>query len=154
MEPVALQEILGVDKKNPLFTLCKSPEQPGKLLVFFGACLFEVVADDPQNPAFKLLFARLYNAGVSPKAILEIFPFSYTTLRHLGDALRSGDAKRLMAYGLQYFCLRLISVVTFRHPRLDSECGGSPLLWQHFPLRVNWHLVAHTMGKWSATPIN
>ena len=97
VEPVALQEILGVDKKNPLFTLCKSPEQPGKLLIFFGACLFEVVADDPQNPAFKLLFARLYNAGVSPKAILEVFPFSYTTLRRLGDALKSGDAKRLMA---------------------------------------------------------
>ena len=97
VEPVALQEILGVDKKNPFFTLYKSSEQPGKLLVFFGACLFEVVADDPQNPAFKLLFARLYNANVSPKAILEVFPFSYTTLRRLGGALKSGDAKRLMA---------------------------------------------------------
>ena len=35
-EPFPLQEIIGVDKKNPFLTVCADPQQPGKLMVFFG----------------------------------------------------------------------------------------------------------------------
>ena len=61
-EPFPLQEIIGVDKKNPFLTVCKDPQQPGKLMVFFGAVLLEIVDDDRENPSFKLLLARLYTA--------------------------------------------------------------------------------------------
>ncbi|MES9903525.1 MAG: hypothetical protein ABW168_12735 [Sedimenticola sp.] len=53
--PVTLQEVLGVDKKNPYFTICKHPKQPGKLLVYFGTALLEVVEDDQEHPSFKFL---------------------------------------------------------------------------------------------------
>ena len=65
---IQFQEILGVDKKNPFFTICKDPGQPGKLLVFFGMSLLEVIDDTPDNPALKLLLARLYNSGIKTQS--------------------------------------------------------------------------------------
>ena len=94
---IQFQEILGVDKKNPFFTLCKDPEQPEKLLVFFGMSLLEVIDDTPDNPALKLLLARLYNSGVKTKSILESFSVAYTSLRRWGEALKSGDAEKLIS---------------------------------------------------------
>lgn len=97
VEQVQLQEILGVDKKNPFFTLCTNPEQPGKLLVYFGMSLLEVVDDDPNSPSFKLLLARLYNAGVKPQSLLKTFKISYTSLRRWGDALKTGESEKLIS---------------------------------------------------------
>jgi len=96
VEQVQLQEMLGVDKKNPFFTLCTNPEQPGKLLVYFGMSLLEVVDDAPNSPSFKLLLARLYNAGVKPQSLLETFKISYTSLRRWGEALKSDDSEKLI----------------------------------------------------------
>jgi hypothetical protein len=67
--PIALQQILGVDKKNPHFTICKHPQQSDSLQVYFGAVLLETVEDDREHPSFKLLLARLYNCGVKVKVI-------------------------------------------------------------------------------------
>jgi hypothetical protein len=95
-EPLPLQEIIGVDKKNPFLTVCKDPQQPGKLMVFFGAVLLEIVEDDRENPAFKLLLARLYNAKVKVKTLVETFGVAHTTLKRWGDALKSDDPERLV----------------------------------------------------------
>jgi len=89
-----LQEIIGVDKKNPDLTLCRDPERPGELRVFWGAQLLEVVAEDRTNPAFKLLLARLYNAGLKTSALTAAFGVARTTLKRWGDALKSGDPER------------------------------------------------------------
>ncbi len=94
---IHFQEILGVDKKNPFFTLCKNPEQPEKILVFFGMSLLEVIDDTPDSPALKLLLARLYNSGVKTKSILDSFSVAYTSLRRWGEALKSGDADKLIS---------------------------------------------------------
>ena len=88
---IHLQEILGTDKSNPIFTLSTDPELPGKIYVFFGMALLEVVDDDPSSATFKLLLARLYNAGVKPKHLIKAFSISYTSLRRWGEALKSGD---------------------------------------------------------------
>jgi len=96
-KPVRLQEVLGTDKRNPFFTLCTNPEWPGKLLVYFGMSLLEVVDDDVNSPAYKLLLARLYNAGVKPQALLDAFPIPYSTLRRWGEALKSGDSEKLIS---------------------------------------------------------
>lgn len=93
---VPLQDILGVDKKNPYFTIARNPQQPGLLFVYFGAALLEVVDDDREHPAFKLLLARLYNAGLKVKNLVEAFGVPYTTLRRWGEALKSGDGEQLM----------------------------------------------------------
>ena len=94
---IQFQEILGVDKKNPFFTVCKDPSQPEKLLVFFGMSLLEVIDDTPDSPALKLLLARLYNCGVKTQSILDSFSIAYTSLRRWGDALKSGDAQKLIS---------------------------------------------------------
>ena len=94
--PVPLQSIIGVDKKNPYFTVCKHPQQAGKLMVFFGAALLEIVDEDRDNPAFKLLLARLYNARIKRKTLVESFDVALTTLRRWGDALSGDDPERLV----------------------------------------------------------
>lgn len=94
---IQFQEILGVDKKNPFFTICKDPSQPEKLLVFFGMSLLEVIDDTPDSPSLKLLLARLYNSGVKTQSILDSFSVAYTSLRRWGDALKSGDAQKLIS---------------------------------------------------------
>lgn len=96
-----LQQILGVDKRNPYFTICKDANNTNtntntNLYVFFGAALLEVVAMDESNPAFKLLIARLYNAGVNAKSLTKKFGFARTTMKRWGDALKSGDVEKLV----------------------------------------------------------
>lgn len=91
-----LQEIIGVDKKNPHFTLCRNSERPGELRVFWGAQLLEVVSEDKANPEFKLLLARLYNAGLNVSTLTNVFGVARTSLKRWGDALKSGDPERLV----------------------------------------------------------
>ncbi|GAI20927.1 unnamed protein product, partial [marine sediment metagenome] len=70
---IQLQQIIGVSKKNPYFTICRNESTPRNIYVYFGAALMEVVPEDKSNPEFKLLIARLYNAGVKAKSITEEF---------------------------------------------------------------------------------
>lgn len=93
---VPLQQIIGVDKKNPYFTICKNPRQPGKLLVYFGTALLETVEDDRDHPSFKLLVARLYNSRLKVKTLMDSFNVPYTTMRRWGEALQSGDTETLL----------------------------------------------------------
>ncbi len=58
--------------------------------------LLEVVDDNPNSPSFKLLLARLYNAGVKPQSLLETFKIPYTSLRRWGEALKSDDSEKLI----------------------------------------------------------
>ena len=53
------------------------------------------------------------------------------------------------AYGLHPLCLRLTHAVTGAGPRLDTECGGSPLLRRHSHPLANRRLVAHIRGPTS-----
>jgi len=94
---VHLQRLIGVDKKNPYFAICRDASNPGNIYVYFGAALMEVISEDTSNPEFKLLIARLYNAGVKAKSITEKFGIARTTMKRWGDALKSGDADRLIA---------------------------------------------------------
>ena len=47
------------------------------------------------------------------------------------------------AYGLPPLCLRLTRMVTHTSPRLDTKCGGSPLLGRLFKPPATQRLVAH-----------
>jgi len=60
----ALQQIIGTDKRNPDFTICRDEASPRKLHVFFGAALLETIPEDKTHTEFKLLLARLYNSGI------------------------------------------------------------------------------------------
>ena len=91
-----LQKIIGVDKKNPVFTLWRDPESSGGIHVYFGTELMEVVPDDRNNPQFKLMIARLYLAGIKPKKLTGMFGPARTTIKRWADALSGGDGERLI----------------------------------------------------------
>ena len=70
--PPTGQLILGTDKRNPVFAVYED-DSGQRLLVFYGFELLEIVKNDPEDPAFKLLLARLYNAEVKLSALCESF---------------------------------------------------------------------------------
>lgn len=91
-----LQPVLGTDKRNPIFSVCRQAGTPTCLHVYYGAELLEVVPQDRQHPAFKLLLARLYNAGVKGVELQRSFQVDRKTMQRWGQALQSGDAEQLV----------------------------------------------------------
>ena len=91
-----LQPVLGTDKRNPIFSVCRQTGSPPSLHVYYGAELLEVVPEDAQHPAFKLLVGRLYNAGIKALALQRSFGVDRKTMQRWGQALQSGDAQQLV----------------------------------------------------------
>lgn len=56
----------------------------------------EVVPEDRQHPAYQLLVARLYNAGVKGLALQRHFQVDRKTMQRWGRALQSGEAQQLV----------------------------------------------------------
>jgi hypothetical protein len=57
----------------------------------------EILPDDRESPAYKLLIARLYNAGVKVEALRQAFCVDRKTMKKWGDALLEGDGEKLVA---------------------------------------------------------
>ena len=93
--PPTGQLILGTDKRNPVFAVYED-DSGERLLVFYGFELLEIVQNDSEDPAFKLLLGRLYNSGVKLSALCESFEVDPKTLRRWGKALQQGDAAELV----------------------------------------------------------
>jgi hypothetical protein len=91
-----LQAVLGTNKRNPIFSVCRQVGMPPSLHVYYGAELLEVVPEDRQHPAFKLLVARLYNAGVKGVELQRSFQVDRKTMQRWGRALQSGEAEQLV----------------------------------------------------------
>jgi hypothetical protein len=89
-EPPMGQLILGVDKRNPVFAVYED-DSGERLLVFYGFEIIEIVKNDPETPAYKLLLGRLYNSGVKLMALCESFQVAPKTIRRWGKALLRGD---------------------------------------------------------------
>ena len=97
MQRPHLQQLFGVDKKNPVFTLWRTPEkEPTEIHLYFGSELMEVVPDDRNNPQWKLMITRLYLAGIKSKKLTDMFGPARTTIKRWADALVSGDPQRLV----------------------------------------------------------
>ena len=91
------QLILGTDKRNPLFTVyAREEEEEEQLHVYYGLELLEVVSADRNEPSFKMLVGRLYNAGVSLRVLQQTFQTDAKTIRRWGRALRSRNAEELI----------------------------------------------------------
>lgn len=91
---MSLQTIIGIDKRNPLFTIFRDTRKH-EIHIYYGGLLYEVIEDKKDNPEFKLMLARLYNAGVCVKSLIENFGYSYPTIQRWGVALKSGDPEKL-----------------------------------------------------------
>jgi hypothetical protein len=89
-----LQQILGTDKRNPVFTIFRDEKQD-HLRVYYGADLLEIVPDNREHPAYKLLITRLYNANLNASVLEQVFKVDRKTMKRWGSALRSGDLNKL-----------------------------------------------------------
>ena len=85
-----LQQILGTDKKNPVFTIYRDAKEQ-ILHVYYGCKLLEKVPDDKRHPEFKLLLARLSNSGVKATVLERVFGVDHKTMKRWGSALTRGD---------------------------------------------------------------
>jgi len=93
--PPTGQLLLGTDKGNPVFAVDQD-DSGERLLVFYGFELIEILNNDSADPAFKLLWARRYNAGVKLSALCESFEVDPKTIRRWGKALLQGDPAELV----------------------------------------------------------
>lgn len=123
--PEALQLILGPDKRNPCFCLY-TDEEENQLHVYYGLELLERVPNDRDSPAYRLLAARLYNAGVRVATLQAVFGLDRKTLRTWGLALRSGDREWLAQvlagrWGRRKFTVEMESYVRARWPALQGQ---------------------------------
>ena len=121
----ALQLILGPDKRNPSFCLYTDAQEQ-ELHVYYGLELLEVAPKDRDSPAYRLLAARLYNAGVRVATLEAVFGLDRKTMRHWGQALRSGDRDWLAEvlasrWGRRKFTVELESYVRSRWPALQGQ---------------------------------
>ena len=91
------QLILPTDRKNPSMTLYRMLDAQGQkvIQVYYGVELLEVVADDVSDPTFRCMVARLYNARLKLKTLVEVFSLDPKTIRSWGEALISRDPKRM-----------------------------------------------------------
>lgn len=95
--PCMGQLILGTDKRNPLFTVYAHEQgDQEELHVYYGLELLEVVPDDPDDPNFKMLVGRLYNAGLKRRVLEQTFQRDGKTIQRWGRALRRRKAEELI----------------------------------------------------------
>ena len=94
-EPPTGQLILGTDKRNPVFALYED-DSGERLIVFYGYSIIEIVNNDREDPAWKLLLGRLCNAGVKLKALCETFEVDPKTVRRWGRVLCKNDPVELI----------------------------------------------------------
>ena len=90
----AHQPILPTDKRNPCFGLYLSGNRLSTN-VFYGPELLEVVPDDPEHPACKMMVGRLANAKVRLATLEDVFEVDRKTIRSWGKAMLSRDPDQL-----------------------------------------------------------
>jgi len=124
--PPLLQSLLGTDKRNPVFSVSRRDGVVPQLHVYYGAELLEVVPEDRQHPAYKLLIGRLFNAGVKQLALQRSFGVDRKTMQRWGRALQSEDPERLVRVlagrgGPRKLTPEIRAFVVLRFPKLYSQ---------------------------------
>src|SRR5439155_21819848 len=96
-----LQQILGTDKRNPIFSLFEDPVHQSVHL-YYGAELFEVVPKNKGHLAFKCLLGRLYNAGLKAKSLQQVFKgANFHRQLAMSASTRQGSNQQLRILALQ-----------------------------------------------------
>ena len=86
--PPSGQLILGADKRHPMLSVYQD-EDHGQFLIYHGFEIIEIVPDDPQCAAYRLMLGRLYNFRIKCRSLCETFSVDPKTLRRFGRALKS-----------------------------------------------------------------
>ena len=90
----AHQLILPTDKRNPCFSIYLTEDQKS-IRVFYGLELLEIVPDEQEHPAYKMMVGRLANAKVKLATLEEVFGVDRKTIRSWGKAILSRDLDEL-----------------------------------------------------------
>jgi hypothetical protein len=133
--PPTGQLLLGTDKRNPVFAVYQD-DSGERLLVFYGFEIIEIVNNDPDDPAFKLLLARLYNARVKLSALCESFQVDPKTIRRWGKALLQGDAAELV---------RVLEGRSARHKLTPAVENFARLRWPHLVAERSYGAVGRLL---------
>ena len=75
-----LQPVLMPVKGAPDIVLSIDPKDPKELFVFLGMAMLEKVPHLREHPAFKMLLARLSNAGVHGRTLTRVLPSPATAV--------------------------------------------------------------------------
>lgn len=122
------QQLLGIDKKNPVFSLSVNPHT-NQIHCYYGLDLLEIVPNDKKHIAYKHLAGRLYNAGINLKKLCSVFGFDPRTIKKYGKAVLSDTPEemikilmgqeyhRKLTYEIQgYIKARFLKIIK-THPR-------------------------------------
>ena len=90
-----LQLILGTDKRNPCFSIYEDEERH-QWHVYYGFELLQVVPQEREGLAFKIMVGQLYNANVKVAALQEVFAVDPKTMKRWGDVIIKGDPEELL----------------------------------------------------------
>jgi len=122
--PQLRQLILPTDRRNPCISLYRMIDSDGRRIiqVYYGLELLEEVADDFQDPTYRSMVARLYNAKLKLKSLTEVFQIDPKTIRSWGEALKSRDPQRMsvMFFGADAGRKRTALVESFVRVRLPE----------------------------------
>ena len=88
------QLILPTDKRNPSLSLCLTKDGQS-FQVFYGFECLEVVPNDPEHMAFRMMVGRLYNADIRTATLEEVFNLDRKTIRSWGLAILSRNPNLL-----------------------------------------------------------
>ena len=90
--------------------------------VYYGLELLEEVADEVTDPTFRSMIARLYNARLKLKSLVEVFALDPKTIRSWGEALKSRDPQRMsvMFFGADAGRKRTALIEAFVRVRLPG----------------------------------
>lgn len=157
-----MQLLLPTSKRNPAFTLLLSHDET-HIHVYYGLERLEVVPVDPRHVAYKMLVARLYNAGVRVQSLTDVFEVDPKTMRAWGHALRSCDPALLqrMLLGPEAGRKRTAAIdayVRLRWPQLLAEgCRNFRQTLQKdietiFNIRLSGETLRHLMAQIRASP--
>lgn len=151
------QLILGTDKRNPLFTVYAGEDEE-HLHVYYGLELLEVVSADQNDPSFKMLVGRLYNARLNLRVLRQTFQVDPKTIKRWGNALCSRDAQQLLGVlvgrrGKRKLTAEIESYVRMRWPELSlrGTYGIGKRLRQEiqsvFKLKISQETLRPLMGE-------
>ena len=88
------QLILPTDKRNPSLSLYLTKDGQS-IQVFYGLECLEVVPNDPEHMAFRMMVGRLYNADIRTATLEEVFNLDRKTIRSWGLAILSRNPNLL-----------------------------------------------------------
>ena len=126
--------------------------------VYFGFELLEKVSRDREDFNFKLMVARLYNAGMKVREMEEHLGVDHKTMQRWGKALQSGDgphvikvlagrsARRKLTVEIESY-IRMRFAPIYEHNRYDYSKGILQEIREVFDVSLSRETIRPLLGE-------